>query len=100
MDAGTLHVAIAEVCPVISTRVVKEDDRSTWSFEPEKNATAGQIAKGNDVIKTIPVDFKRPPQPEPTNAALYDHENRLRSLEGKPTISLTEFMTKTKTKTK
>jgi hypothetical protein len=58
MDAATLHDAIAEVCPVVSTRVGKADDRATWSFVPAANATQPQIAAGNNVIATIPINPK------------------------------------------
>jgi hypothetical protein len=56
MDAGTLHEAIAEVCPVSSTTVGDPDDRATWSFVPGPGATQAQIDAGNNVIATIPID--------------------------------------------
>jgi hypothetical protein len=56
VDAGTLHDAIAEVCPVDSTKVGKSDDRATWSFVPGSRATQPQIDAGNNVIATIPID--------------------------------------------
>lgn len=98
MDAGTLHNAIAEVCPVDSVSVGKSDDRATWSFDPDKEATPEQIAAGNNVIATIPVDYKPPPAPNRQDEVLYSHENRIRSLEGQPPLSLVEFITKTKVK--
>jgi hypothetical protein len=58
MDAGTLHEAIAEVSPVISTSVGKSDDRSTWTWVPGTNATQPQIDAGNNVIATIPINPK------------------------------------------
>jgi hypothetical protein len=58
MDAGTLHEAIAEVSPVISTSVGKADDRSTWTWVPGTNATQPQIDAGNNVIATIPINPK------------------------------------------
>jgi hypothetical protein len=58
MDAGTLYDAIAEVSPVSSTSVGKEDDRSTWSWVPGPTATQPQIDAGNNVIATIPIDPK------------------------------------------
>jgi hypothetical protein len=58
MDAITLHDAIAEVCPVVSTSVGKSDDRTTWSFIAADNATAPQIDAGNNVISTIPIAIK------------------------------------------
>jgi hypothetical protein len=46
----------------------------------------------------VPDPYVPPPEPEPvppppelSDAVLYDHENRLRSLEGQPVISPTEF---------
>ena len=56
MDAGTLHDAIAEVCPVASTTVGKADDRATWSFVPEDDATTEQVLAGENVIATIPIN--------------------------------------------
>jgi hypothetical protein len=35
-----------------------------------------------------------PPSPAPDDAVLYDHENRLRSLEGQPPLSLADFVSK------
>jgi hypothetical protein len=56
MDAGTLGAAISEVCPIISCTVGKSDDRSTWSYEPEAQATAPQKAAADNVIATIPIE--------------------------------------------
>lgn len=56
MDAGTLHDAIADVCPVTSVTVGKSNDRSTWSFIPDAGATQAQLDAGNNVIATIPID--------------------------------------------
>lgn len=54
MDAGTLYNAIAAAgCPVISTRIVDQNDRTTWSFVPDASATSTQIAAGSNVIATI-----------------------------------------------
>jgi hypothetical protein len=35
-----------------------------------------------------------PPKPDPQTTLLYDHENRLRAMEGEPPLSLGEFLTK------
>ncbi len=55
MDAGTLHKAIAEVCPVSSVTVGDPNNRATWSFVPGPGATQAQIDAGNNVIATIPI---------------------------------------------
>lgn len=93
MDAATLNNAIAEVCPVVSTSVGKADDRATWTFEPGEGATQEQIDAGNNIIATIPVEVP-PPPPSQEDAALYNHENRIRGLEGRPPLSLEEFRAK------
>ena len=56
MDAATLHDAIIEVCPIISCKVGKSDDRATWSFVPGEAATTEQVLAGENVIATIPID--------------------------------------------
>jgi hypothetical protein len=38
-----------------------------------------------------------PPEPAPETSVLYDHENRLRAIEGAPPLTLKEFITKTLT---
>lgn len=58
MNSATLHDAIAEVCPVISTSVGKSDDRTTWSFVPGEAATTDQVLAGENVIATIPIEQK------------------------------------------
>lgn len=35
-----------------------------------------------------------PPQADPQTSALYDHENRLRTLEGQPPLSMADLATK------
>lgn len=57
MDAGMLHEAIAEVSPITSCTVGKEDDRSTWEWEPGEGATQPQIDAGNNVVATIPMEM-------------------------------------------
>jgi hypothetical protein len=35
-----------------------------------------------------------PPEPAPEDVVLYDHENRLRSLEGQPLLTIGDFLSK------
>lgn len=58
MDAGTLHDAIAEVCPVVSVTVGDPNERATWSFAPGAGATQPQIDAGSNVIAAIPINLK------------------------------------------
>jgi hypothetical protein len=98
MDAGTLHKEIAKVCPVISVKVGKPDDRATWSFKPKPEATQGQKDAGNNVIATIPVD--PPPTVPLEDQVLFDHENRLRALEGTPPLDTEAFLAKRPNRTR
>jgi hypothetical protein len=34
------------------------------------------------------------PEPQPESTVLYDHENRLRAIEGAPPLTLVDFITK------
>jgi hypothetical protein len=45
--------------------VGKSDYRATWSFVPAANATQPQIAAGNNVIATIPINPKATALPTP-----------------------------------
>ena len=94
MDAGTLGTEIAKVCPVQRVTMGKPDDRATWSYEAKEGATAQQIADGDNVIATIPYDFVPEPEVPIEDQVLYDHENRLRTLEGTPPLDATAFLAK------
>jgi hypothetical protein len=56
MDAGTLNLAISDVCPVLTVTVVDPENRGTWSYEPAPEATAPEKAAADNVIATIPID--------------------------------------------
>jgi hypothetical protein len=94
MDAGTLHAALLPVCPVISVSIGKPDDRTTWTYEAGPDALPEQKTAADNLIATIPVDYQPPPEPLPEDVALYNHENRIRSLEGAPPMSLVDFVEK------
>lgn len=51
------------------------------------------LAAGNTPDPYVPPP---PPPPQPSTTVLYDHENRLRAMEGAPPLSLGEFVGKTK----
>ena len=38
-----------------------------------------------------------PPEPQPETTVLYDHENRIRAMEGQPPLTLADFITKAAT---
>jgi hypothetical protein len=63
MDAGTLYKAIAEVCPVVSTKCEIANDRGSWSYVAGEGATTAEIAAADNVIVTIPMEPLPPLQP-------------------------------------
>jgi hypothetical protein len=70
MDILTLLDSIAEVCPVATATIGKDDDRTTWSFKPKPEATQAQIDAGNNVIATIDINLT-PVPPVITNRQFY-----------------------------
>ena len=52
----------------------------------EQNATLDGVIEVHDPTKQIV------PKPEPEDVVLYNHENRIRSLEGEPPLSLADFV--------
>jgi hypothetical protein len=91
MDAGTLYTEITKVCPIVGTAVGVADDRATWRYDPKPEATQAEKDAADNVVATIPVDQVAPPPPAPEDVVLFDHENRLRSLEGQPALELAAF---------
>lgn len=63
MDSGTLWNAIAEVCPVLSTKCISQTDRAGWTYEADPSATPAQITAADNVIQTIPVEPMSPVEP-------------------------------------
>jgi hypothetical protein len=51
------------------------------------------LAEGNTPDPYVPPP-EVPPEPAAETTVLYDHENRLRGLEGQPPLTLVDFLTK------
>jgi len=51
------------------------------------------LAAGNTPDPYVPPP-EVPPTPAPETTVLYDHENRLRAIEGEPPLTLVDFLTK------
>jgi hypothetical protein len=95
MDAGTLHIAVAAVCPIIGVSIAKPDDRATWVVDFDPAATAPQRLAAQNVVATFTPTV--PPLSDAIDAlvlkVLFNHENRIRVLEGKAAISAAQFKT-------
>lgn len=92
MDAGTLNKAISAVCPITGVSVGNSTDRATWSYDPTVAATQAEKDAADNVIATIPVD-EMTPSIAPEDQVLFDHENRIRALEGTPPLQMSAFLT-------
>jgi hypothetical protein len=52
MDAGLLHDAINQVCPITGVSIGTLSDRTTWRFTPSPSATDQQKAAAQTLIDT------------------------------------------------
>jgi len=77
----------------------KDNDR-VLDYTGEAGRLYAQALEENDM--TYPDPYVEPPPPEPAppnmddpqNQVLLDHENRIRTMEGQPPITMEAFMTK------
>ena len=97
------YVAVDEATGVIVNRIVL-DDPDQWevpaghlAFEEtgEAMAIGGSFIDGVYAPPVQPDPPLMPPAaPSPETTVLYDHENRLRAIEGEPPLTLQDFFTK------
>jgi hypothetical protein len=99
----TTLCVIDDVSQIIVNRVIVEDP-AAWA--PPAGHTAVEetgepmLIGGSyvDGVYTPPVLPEPPPPPKPVpgpeDQILYDHENRLRAIEGLPPLSVGDFLTK------
>jgi hypothetical protein len=99
-----IYVLIDEATDIIVNRLVL-DDPADWPV-PAGHALAEEGDVPMAIGGTLDVNgvYTPPPQPEPIlppppapapeDIVLYDHENRLRAIEGEPPLELGEFMAK------
>lgn len=78
--------------------VIRTDEDGASSSIPNDPANVDRIeyekwlAAGNTPDPYVPPE-PAPPDPAPETTLLYDHENRLRAIEGQPPLSLQDFIT-------
>ena len=53
MSAGTLHSAIAAVCPIHGVAIVDPADKSTWRIDFKGEATAQERAAAQGVVASF-----------------------------------------------
>jgi hypothetical protein len=66
------------------------------TIQGRENITTAQNATLDGVIAAHDPTKPYIPPPENEHLVLYDHENRVRSLEGQPPLTLGDFLTRTK----
>lgn len=93
MDAGMIHQAVSVVCPIVGISMGNPSDRATWIIDFDPSATASQRAAALNVIATFtPVT---PPLSDSIDRLafklMFNHENRIRTLEGKAIITVAQF---------
>jgi hypothetical protein len=63
---------------------------------PSDSAGPGFVYQDGEFIDTRPPQEAPPQQAQPETTVLYDHENRIRAIEGAPPLTLGEFIAKAK----
>jgi hypothetical protein len=100
------YIVVEEATGMIVNRIAL-DDPTQWQppdghllIEDSDNEMMIGGSYSGDVY-TPPPQSKPPtypPAPAPETALLYDHENRLRVIEGEPPLTLADFIMKTGTR--
>jgi len=84
-----------EPCAVIFT----EEDGTVWHVPPDPAnrhyAEYQQWVEDGGVPDPYVEPEPVPPQPTEAQLVMYDHENRLREIEGEPPLTLADFVMKT-----
>jgi hypothetical protein len=98
ISASDIHDAIAKVCPIRGIKIGNLNDKGTWIVDYDPAASAPQRAAALGVIQAV--DVSVPIVRDPADAwdiislkVAFNHENRIRVLEGKAAITLAQFKT-------
>ena len=89
-----LHSAVAAVAPIDGVSVGVEADKSTWKVSFADSATPAQRAAAQTVINGFDLKAAVDPLSSWDRISLriaFNHENRIRVLEGKQAITLAQF---------
>lgn len=84
-------VTSTQVTGVGCVRDAVQDTDGYWRYTVE---FGGAVRTQMEDVLTLSSEPPSPPMPASADLVLFDHENRLRSMEGAPPLSLAEFMTK------
>ena len=95
------YIVVDNATGIIDNRIAL-DDPEQWEVPAGHSIveeTAEPMAIGGSYIDGIyapppeppPLPLPEPPPPAPEDVVLYDHENRIRGLEGQPLLSLEDF---------
>ena len=93
MDAGSLHQAVAAVCPIVGVSIGDPGNRATWAVDFDSAATAAQKTAAQSVVQNF--TKTKPPLVDAIDVLVFkvllNHENRIRALENKATITAAQF---------
>jgi hypothetical protein len=93
---------MAEYQLTASTSVIRTEDNACIPNDPANRDWVEYQAwldEGNEPDPYVPPE-PTTPEPQPETTVLYDHENRLRAIEGQPPLSLVDFVGKSASATR
>lgn len=97
-EAGKVLDAIAALAPINGVQIVDAANRATWVVDFKPEATAAQrTAVANaitayDVAAADQADRDSADVQRQLGKALFNHENRLRVLEGRAAVTMAQFV--------
>lgn len=96
ITAADIHAEIAKVCPIQGVSIDAFNNKASWVVHYDPAATPAQKTAAQNTIQAIDVnvDVVRDPLDVWNAITLkiaFNHENRIRALEGKAAITVAQF---------
>ncbi len=96
LTAESIHRSISAACPIDGVSIGSPMDKATWRIDYSPSATPAQKSAAQGVVAAL--DVNAAVIVDPVDAwdiislkIAFNHENRIRTLEGKAPITVAQF---------